>query len=190
MEQVLFKTTIAFNEKQSIENIFENIKRFKFDDIYYLIDSKWWIKWESFIKIPNQPRPGKIMNQELMEQDKTTLRKNLVELVDYDIVPRNAWELLLKWYGCDIEISRKVIISGFSQIPIVEIYPITLICYTSNPHPFCDHNHKFSFQKTATIKEVVSRICGHYLMPPHHSNLYPKLNSDIHLHSYIDKTKV
>ncbi|KAM4653890.1 ubiquitin carboxyl-terminal hydrolase 4-like isoform 2-T4 [Amazona ochrocephala] len=67
-----------------------------------------------------------------------TLKDNLVEHEDYVVVPAEAWDKLVSWYGCvagQQPIERKVVerdvVMKHSK---VEVYPLELkLCKSSDP---------------------------------------------------------
>lgn len=79
-------------------------------------------------------RPGPIDNTHLVNNldegdqpsEHVELKPNLLEQVDFVLVPRQVWELLVSWYGGGPEIPRPVVV-GPSGECFVEIYPVELI---------------------------------------------------------------
>nr|XP_008121305.1 PREDICTED: uncharacterized protein LOC103281469 [Anolis carolinensis] len=106
-------------------------------DSWCLIDYKWFKKWQRYVGFESwdlyyagKPDyyPGPIDNAKLFEDSETqTLKKYRMDKVDYEVIPVEAWNKLVNWYGC-IErqrpIERKVVEYGeYFKYCRVEIYP-------------------------------------------------------------------
>ncbi|XP_016849392.2 uncharacterized protein LOC107982896 [Anolis carolinensis] len=106
-------------------------------DSWCLIDYKWFKKWQRYVGFESWDLyyagkhdyyPGPIDNSKLVEDSETqTLKRYSIEGVDYEVIPIEAWNKLVNWYGC-IErqrpIERKVVEYGeYFKYCKVEIYP-------------------------------------------------------------------
>ncbi|XP_062836822.1 uncharacterized protein LOC134298993 [Anolis carolinensis] len=107
-------------------------------DSWYLIDYKWFKKWQRYVGFESwdlyyarKPDyyPGPIDNSKLFEDSETqTLKKYRMNGVDYEVIPIEAWNKLVNWYGC-IEgqrpIERTVVEYGkYFKCCKVEVYPL------------------------------------------------------------------
>ena len=54
------------------------------------------------------------------------LKAELVPGIDYTLVPKAVWELLVQWYGVNYTFCRKVISTGVSRTLQVEVYPLRI----------------------------------------------------------------
>ena len=83
------------------------------------------------------------------------LKDNLIEELNYILVPEEAWTELIKWYGLERgqdPIPRRVIIQGmFAEHPMVEVYLIVL--RLSRIHEM-DKIFSPQFSRVATIRDI------------------------------------
>nr|XP_016846303.1 PREDICTED: uncharacterized protein LOC107982342 [Anolis carolinensis] len=106
-------------------------------DSWCLIDYKWFKKWQRYVGFESWDLyyagkhdyyPGPIDNSKLVADSETqALKRYSIEGVDYEVIPIEAWNKLVNWYGC-IErqrpIERKVVEYGeYFKYCRVEIYP-------------------------------------------------------------------
>ncbi|XP_039402942.1 ubiquitin carboxyl-terminal hydrolase 4 isoform X5 [Mauremys reevesii] len=115
---------------------------------WYLIDSRWFKQWKKYVGFDSwdmynvgEPNlfPGPIDNSGLFaDPEIQTLKEHLIDELDYVLVPTEAWNKLVNWYGC-IEgqqpIVRKVVEFGlFVKHCKVEVYLLELkLCENSDP---------------------------------------------------------
>ncbi|XP_006873671.1 PREDICTED: ubiquitin carboxyl-terminal hydrolase 4 isoform X3 [Chrysochloris asiatica] len=115
---------------------------------WYLIDSRWFKQWKKYVGFDRWDMynvgehnlfPGPIDNSGLFSDlESQTLKEHLIDELDYVLVPTEAWNKLLNWYGC-IEgqqpIVRKVVEHGlFVKHCKVEVYLLELkLCENSDP---------------------------------------------------------
>ncbi|XP_069873864.1 ubiquitin carboxyl-terminal hydrolase 4 isoform X2 [Dipodomys merriami] len=115
---------------------------------WYLIDSRWFKQWKKYVGFDSWDMynvgehnlfPGPIDNSGLFsDPESQTLKEHLIDELDYVLVPTEAWNKLLNWYGC-IEgqqpIVRKVVEHGlFVKHCKVEVYLLELkLCENSDP---------------------------------------------------------
>ncbi|XP_048344665.1 ubiquitin carboxyl-terminal hydrolase 4 isoform X1 [Sphaerodactylus townsendi] len=115
---------------------------------WFLIDSWWFKQWKKYVGFDSwdlynagEPNlfPGPIDNSGLFADSETqTLKEHLIDELDYVLVPTEAWNKLVNWYGC-IEgqqpIVRKVVEYGlFVKHCKVEVYLLELkLCQNSDP---------------------------------------------------------
>ncbi|XP_062827878.1 choline transporter-like protein 1 isoform X3 [Anolis carolinensis] len=106
-------------------------------DSWCLIDYKWFKKWQRYVGFESWDLyyagkhdyyPGPIDNSKLVADSETqTLKRYSIEGVDYEVIPIEAWNKLVNWYGC-IErqrpIERTVVEYGkYFKYCKVEVYP-------------------------------------------------------------------
>nr|XP_023415999.1 ubiquitin carboxyl-terminal hydrolase 4 isoform X2 [Cavia porcellus] len=104
--------------------------------------------------------PGPIDNSGLFsDPESQTLKEHLIDELDYVLVPAEAWNKLLNWYGCvegQQPIVRKVIEHGlFVKQCKVEVYLLELkLCENSDPtNVFSCH-----FSKADTIATIEKKM--------------------------------
>ncbi|KAK4523749.1 hypothetical protein GAYE_SCF00G1645 [Galdieria yellowstonensis] len=117
----------------------------------------------SFSSKEKVQRPGPIDNSPLVNNisydsnstRQVELKPNLLEQVDFVLVPKAVWELLFSWYGGGPEISRPVVV-GPSGECFVEIYPVELIVVFFSPWKVIET--KISLSKTSKIRELKEKV--------------------------------
>nr|XP_030722949.1 ubiquitin carboxyl-terminal hydrolase 4 isoform X3 [Globicephala melas] len=115
---------------------------------WYLIDSRWFKQWKKYVGFDSWDMysvgehnlfPGPIDNSGLFsDPESQTLKEHLIDELDYVLVPAEAWNKLLNWYGCvegQQPIVRKVVEHGlFVKHCKVEVYLLELkLCENSDP---------------------------------------------------------
>nr|XP_019579425.1 PREDICTED: ubiquitin carboxyl-terminal hydrolase 4 isoform X2 [Rhinolophus sinicus] len=115
---------------------------------WYLIDSRWFKQWKKYVGFDSWDMynvgehnlfPGPIDNSGLFsDPESQTLKEHLIDELDYVLVPTEAWNKLLDWYGCvegQQPIVRKVVEHGlFVKHCKVEVYLLELkLCENSDP---------------------------------------------------------
>ncbi|XP_062923797.1 ubiquitin carboxyl-terminal hydrolase 4 isoform X1 [Mobula hypostoma] len=134
-------------------------------DSWYLIDSRWFKQWKKYVGFDNWDTynvgergmfPGPIDNSGLFaEVESQVLKEHLIDELDYVLVPTEAWNKFVTWYGC-IEgqepIVRKVVEHGmFVKNCKVEVYLLELkLCENNN----MDNVVTRHFSKADTIDTI------------------------------------
>ncbi|KAJ0068488.1 hypothetical protein NL108_008436, partial [Boleophthalmus pectinirostris] len=113
----------------------------------YLIDSRWFKQWKKYVGFDSWDMynvgerslyPGPIDNSGLFsDQETQALKEHLIDELDYVLVPTEAWNKLVSWYGCledQRPIVRKVVEHGmFVKHCKVEVYLLELnLCENDN----------------------------------------------------------
>lgn len=107
------------------------------NETWCVVDSKWCRQLQQYLGInlltckrverTVQERPGPIDNSRLWDSGNTrALRKGLVEVNDYEILPIELWGFLVSTYGIASPqhcFPRKVITKGLQKLCSVDIYP-------------------------------------------------------------------
>ncbi|XP_043245405.1 ubiquitin carboxyl-terminal hydrolase 15-like [Amphibalanus amphitrite] len=134
----------------------------KTGETWYLIDPVWFKQWKRYVgyddrdsALVGQPSsfPGPIDNSPLLKDDGSgEIREQMLDSVDYELLPEEAWTRLQQWYTLAAgqqPIARKVIETGvFMKQAKVEVYLLELkLCENSN----LDHQITKSFSKEDTI---------------------------------------
>ncbi|XP_055661932.1 ubiquitin carboxyl-terminal hydrolase 4-like isoform X5 [Falco peregrinus] len=132
---------------------------------WYLVDSRWFRRWKKYVGFDSwdmsgvgDPRffPGPIDNSGLFSDPETqSLKEHLIDVLDYVLVPTEAWNKLVAWYGCvdgQQPIVRKVVDFGvFAKRYKVEVYLLELkLCERSNP----DNVISCHFSKADTVATI------------------------------------
>ncbi|XP_030633163.1 ubiquitin carboxyl-terminal hydrolase 4 [Chanos chanos] len=195
-EPVPVQTPIPSTEtqKQSIGALLKTTLR-KGDE-WYLIDSRWFKQWKKYVGFDSWDMynvgeqslfPGPIDNSGLFsDQDTQTLKEHLIDELDYVLVPTEAWNKLVSWYGClegQRPIVRKVVEHGmFVKHCKVEVYLLELnLCENDN----MDRVVTRHFSKADTIDTIEKEMRCLFDIPSeketrlwnkYMSNTYEQLN--------------
>ncbi|KAG8910438.1 CSN-associated deubiquitinating enzyme Ubp12, partial [Tulasnella sp. 408] len=142
---------------QSLKN-----KPLALGDTWYLISRQWYRGWESACGgapmkgAPEDESQVKAVDNSSLAGSKPGKLKTatIAEGVDYELLPEEAWKLLVEWYGTPSHtFDRKVIAEGVSQHLSIEFYPISFLlyfCRSYNPSP----PQSIEMSKTATLKAL------------------------------------
>ncbi|XP_035750711.1 ubiquitin carboxyl-terminal hydrolase 4 [Egretta garzetta] len=103
-----------------------------------------------------------LMSVSLLDPETQSLKEHLIDELDYVLVPTEAWNRLVRWYGCidgQQPIVRKVVEYGiFVKHYKVEVYPLELkLCESSDPDNVISCH--FSIADTlATIEKEMRKL--------------------------------
>ncbi|XP_061864602.1 ubiquitin carboxyl-terminal hydrolase 4 isoform X2 [Colius striatus] len=132
---------------------------------WYLVDSRWFKQWKKYVGFDSWDMfgagdpclfPGPIDNSGLFGDPETQiLKEHLIDELDYVLVPTEAWNKLVAWYGCidgQQPIVRKVVEYGlFVKHYKVEVYLLELkLCECSDP----DNVISCHFSKADTVATI------------------------------------
>uniref|UniRef100_A0A8C3KYD7 Ubiquitin carboxyl-terminal hydrolase n=1 Tax=Calidris pygmaea TaxID=425635 RepID=A0A8C3KYD7_9CHAR len=132
---------------------------------WYLVDSRWFKQWKKYVGFDSWDMfgagdpsvfPGPIDNSGLFGDPETqSLKEHLIDELDYVLVPTEAWNKLVAWYGCidgQQPIVRKVVEYGlFVKHYKVEVYLLELkLCESSDP----DNAISCHFSKADTVATI------------------------------------
>ncbi|XP_035517129.1 ubiquitin carboxyl-terminal hydrolase 4 isoform X1 [Morone saxatilis] len=182
------------NQKQTIGSLLKTTLR-KGDE-WYLIDSRWFKQWKKYVGFDSWDMynvgerslyPGPIDNSGLFsDQETQALKEHLIDELDYVLVPTEAWNKLVSWYGCldgQRPIVRKVVEHGmFVKHCKVEVYLLELnLCENDN----MDNVVTRHFSKADTIDTIEKEMRTLFNIPSeketrlwnkYMSNTYEQLN--------------
>ncbi|XP_010191436.1 PREDICTED: ubiquitin carboxyl-terminal hydrolase 4, partial [Mesitornis unicolor] len=131
----------------------------------YLVDSRWFKQWKKYVGFDSWDMfgagdpslfPGPIDNSGLFgDPGMQSLKEHLIDELDYVLVPTEAWNKLVTWYGCmegQQPIVRKVVEYGlFVKHYKVEVYLLELkLCEGSDP----DNMISCHFSKADTVATI------------------------------------
>ncbi|KAI0644201.1 cysteine proteinase [Trametes meyenii] len=113
-------------------------KPMRVGEMWYIVERKWYSRWKKAMT-GEEDKEGRLEEKDLGPVDNTPLcdqagqiTSDLVEHVDCEFVPEEAWVKLMEWYvPCFLGLygqpehpfPRKVILRGPSQQPILELRP-------------------------------------------------------------------
>uniref|UniRef100_A0A4W4HKW0 Ubiquitin carboxyl-terminal hydrolase n=1 Tax=Electrophorus electricus TaxID=8005 RepID=A0A4W4HKW0_ELEEL len=162
----------------------------------FLIDSRWFKQWKKYVGFDSWDMynvgernlyPGPIDNSGLFsDQESQLLKEHLIDELDYVLVPTEAWNKLVSWYGClegQRPIVRKVVEHGmFVKHCKVEVYLLELnLCENDN----MDNVVTCHFSKADTIDTIEKEMRSLFDIPSeketrlwnkYMSNTYEQLN--------------
>uniref|UniRef100_A0A669DP21 Ubiquitin carboxyl-terminal hydrolase 4 n=1 Tax=Oreochromis niloticus TaxID=8128 RepID=A0A669DP21_ORENI len=165
-------------------------------ELMYLIDSRWFKQWKKYVGFDSWDMynvgerslyPGPIDNSGLFsDQETQALKEHLIDELDYVLVPTEAWNKLVSWYGClegQRPIVRKVVEHGmFVKHCKVEVYLLELnLCENDN----MDNVVTRHFSKADTIDTIEKEMRTLFNIPSEEetrlwnkymSNTYEQLN--------------
>uniref|UniRef100_A0A8B9J1N5 Ubiquitin carboxyl-terminal hydrolase n=1 Tax=Amazona collaria TaxID=241587 RepID=A0A8B9J1N5_9PSIT len=130
---------------------------------WYLVDSRWFKQWKKYVGFDSWDMfgagdlslfPGPVDNSGLFGETQS-LKEHLIDELDYVLVPAEAWNKLVMWYGCmdgQQPIVRKVVEYGlFVKHYKVEVYLLELkLCESSDP----DNVISCHFSKADTVATI------------------------------------
>ncbi|XP_026853329.1 ubiquitin carboxyl-terminal hydrolase 4 isoform X1 [Electrophorus electricus] len=195
-EPVLSQTPLPSvdSQKQTIGALLKTTLR-KGDE-WFLIDSRWFKQWKKYVGFDSWDMynvgernlyPGPIDNSGLFsDQESQLLKEHLIDELDYVLVPTEAWNKLVSWYGClegQRPIVRKVVEHGmFVKHCKVEVYLLELnLCENDN----MDNVVTCHFSKADTIDTIEKEMRSLFDIPSeketrlwnkYMSNTYEQLN--------------
>uniref|UniRef100_A0A8C8G5R5 Ubiquitin carboxyl-terminal hydrolase n=1 Tax=Oncorhynchus tshawytscha TaxID=74940 RepID=A0A8C8G5R5_ONCTS len=162
----------------------------------FLIDSRWFKQWKKYVGFDSWDMynvgehslyPGPVDNSGLFSDHETQiLKEHLIDELDYVLVPTEAWNKLVCWYGClegQRPIVRKVVEHGmFVKHCKVEVYLLELnLCENDN----MDNVITRHFSKADTIDTIEKEMRSLFEIPTgketrlwnkYMSNTYEQLN--------------
>ncbi|XP_046407144.1 ubiquitin carboxyl-terminal hydrolase 15-like [Ischnura elegans] len=138
---------------------------------WYLVSQEWWRKFQHYIGMVNDEDgvrscvlPGNIDNSSLLNEN-GDLKPNLMDKYDYELVPSEAWDLLVEWFGKvpgQDPLKRKVVELGETKMPLVEVYPVQVkVCKTFES----DNFKSLQFSSSDTIGKMKKEIIQVFNIP-------------------------
>ncbi|KAM6059100.1 ubiquitin carboxyl-terminal hydrolase 4 isoform 2-T2 [Theristicus caerulescens] len=139
---------------------------------WYLVDSRWFKQWKKYVGFDSWDMfgagdlslfPGPIDNSGLFGDPETqSLKEHLIDELDYVLVPTEAWNKLVTWYGCidgQQPIVRKVVEYGlFVKHYKVEVYLLELKLGESSDPDNVVSCHFSKADTVATIEKEMRKL--------------------------------
>ena len=165
-----FLDTPSINQQKDIieNNLSMPLKK---GDKWFLIDMKWFKSWKKFVgydcsrRAAVEPKiPGPIDNTSLL--DKGILSRNLVDEIDFKLLPEKAWSNLVSWYEqseYSMSLPRPVIESGsFLKQLRIEIYPLELQACL---YPNQSDTRTICISRCDTVSALYSQVMTQFSIP-------------------------
>ncbi len=132
--------------------------------MWCLVSAKWFASWEQYSEGQAAARPESIDNSVLgEEQDGKKLRRGLLDLQDYALVPEVVWHKLVEWYGGGPRFARPMIEVGLKKRLVVEVYPMNV---RVSERRNAAHDRLVQVSKGATGAALLSEACRALYMAP------------------------
>ncbi|XP_035221338.1 ubiquitin carboxyl-terminal hydrolase 15-like, partial [Stegodyphus dumicola] len=179
-------------QKNEIANISKKV--LQKGDIWCLIDNKWFKQWKKYVGYDSwetsnigdrATHPGPIDNSPLLRDDGSgEIKDHLIDELDYVLLPEEAWNLLVKWYGLtegQQPIARKVVEYGmFVKHCKVEVYLLEFkLCSNSD----LDHIVTRKFSKSDTIEFIEKEMRSLFNIPDEkETRLWNRYSSNTYEH--------
>ncbi|WAR15279.1 UBP15-like protein [Mya arenaria] len=105
-------------------------------ETWNVLDVKWFKQWKSYVGYDSRDNynvgdecanPGPIDNSSLLEENTKTIKKHLIDDLDYTLVPSEAWTALVSWYSITDHqepLPRKVIVEGYLKSEMLLMFNI------------------------------------------------------------------
>ncbi|XP_078369197.1 ubiquitin carboxyl-terminal hydrolase 4-like [Oculina patagonica] len=137
-------------------------------DIWYLVDCRWLKQWKKYVGFDTWDQfgvgeelnnPGPIDNSSLFAADGCSLKDHLIDELDYNLLPKDAWFKLVSWYGVTSDqqaLPRKVVEHGmYVKSCKVEVYLMEFkLSQHSDPKTLVTKQ----FSKGDTVGHVMSQM--------------------------------
>ena len=130
-------------------------------------------------------RPYRIDNRPLIGETNRDLDKRISQNEHFLLLPKDAWEKLVGWYGGGPAIPRKVVSQGENQSLIVELYPCKFLVVRAdvdgNPiqieqsdlaDPSSGDYQCLYFNRDVTTADIMSEVCAAFQTFKHSSRLW------------------
>lgn len=125
-------------------------------------------------------RPPEVDNSDLEGEHKGILKMNLVEHLDYELIPEEMWQHLVEWYGGGPAIPRKVICMGEDSQPQVELYPplVLVVVAGENGQPLPQFSRRFFISRQTSLEEVLHMLAEKLSRPVERSRLWHRAKGE------------
>jgi len=119
-------------------------------------------------------RPPEIDNSDLEGEHKGELKMNLVEHLDFELIPEEMWLRLVEWYGGGPALPRKVICMGRDHHMQVELYPalVLVVVAGSDGKPLPQFSRRFFISKQSTLDQTLLMLAEKLSKPVERSRLW------------------
>jgi ubiquitin C-terminal hydrolase len=159
--------------------------------MWCLVSAKWHASWEQYSQGQSSSRPESIDNSVLgEEQDAKKLKRGLLDMQDYALVPEPVWLKLVEWYGGGPRFARPMIEVGLKKRLVVEVYPMHL---RVSERRNAAHDRLIQVSKGATGATLLSEACRALYMAPRRCMVW-RLGSEgyeeLPLHGLLSKCGV
>ncbi|CAK0869140.1 unnamed protein product [Prorocentrum cordatum] len=125
-------------------------------------------------------RPPEIDNSDLEGEHKGELKMNLVEHLDYELIPEEMWLKLVEWYGGGPAIMRKVICMCQDSQPQVELYPplVLVVVAGESGQPLPQFSRRFFISRQSSLEEVLQMLAEKLARPVERSRLWHRVKGE------------
>ncbi|KAI0666784.1 cysteine proteinase [Trametes maxima] len=122
---------VGWSRAEKLNFVESALKRpMRVGETWYIVERKWYLRWKKAMT-GEEDKEGRVEEKDLGPVDNTPLHdqagqiiSDLVEHVDCEFAPEDAWTKFVDWYGQPRHpLPRRVILRGLSQQPILELRP-------------------------------------------------------------------
>ncbi|KAG8862154.1 CSN-associated deubiquitinating enzyme Ubp12 [Tulasnella sp. 330] len=163
-------TETTVSPKQRLDEIKQlQARQLKLGETWYIVARSWYRNWASACGGPlakgapeSERQVGSVDNSAIAGPGVNKLSGDgLEEGINIELVPQEAWDLLVSWYGQPSHtFGRKVIAEGVNSTLRIEFYPIACLLYICRLHSPPPPRH-IEFTKTSTLAD----LCKKYITP-------------------------
>ncbi|KAF2071391.1 hypothetical protein CYY_007285 [Polysphondylium violaceum] len=167
-----------YNQEKQIYQYFLNHTELEIGDAWYLVNYKWFTEWCRYMETRNTNiKLGPISNDHLLLSDLSTLRPNIVENVDFSLVPAKVWNYLAQVYNGGPSIKRFVVRELFRKNEVDLQIPLSLLlCRSSN----VKETKTIYVLKNDTIQSIKDIGCQLFNLDPKNVKVWDYYNSIKH----------
>ncbi|KAG8899363.1 CSN-associated deubiquitinating enzyme Ubp12 [Tulasnella sp. 403] len=156
-------TDTRLSPKEKLEKIQQlKTRPLRLGDKWYLVSREWYRNWESACGgapakgAPDDESQVKAVDNSPIAGSKPGRLKEdmLMEGVDIELLPRDAWNLLVEWYGIpNHTFPRSVVSEGQNPRFRIDFWPVNVFVYVCKPST-PSGPQKWEFSKSDTLKKV------------------------------------
>jgi len=169
-----------YNQEKQIYQYFLNhsTAELEIGDAWYLINHSWFTEWCRYMETKKtNVKLGPISNEHLLLSDQTTLRPNIVENVDFSLIPAKVWNYLEHVYNGGPSIKRFVVKELFRRNEVDLQIPLSLLlCKSSN----IKETKTIYVLKNDTIQSIKDIGCRLFNLDPKNIKLWDFYNNIKH----------
>ncbi|CAK9114429.1 unnamed protein product [Durusdinium trenchii] len=131
-------------------------------------------RWDRALGSSLPARPPEIDNSDLEGEHKGELKMNLVEHLDFELIPEEMWLRLVEWYGGGPALPRTVICMGRDRQMQVELYPalVLVVVAGDDGKPLPQFSRRFFISKQSTLDQTLLMLAEKLSKPMDRSRLW------------------
>ncbi|CAA19303.1 CSN-associated deubiquitinating enzyme Ubp12 [Schizosaccharomyces pombe] len=179
-------------QKQLIGELVNNQPELELGQVdNYILSYSWYERLCSYLA-EDGPFPGPVDQEDIADLETGTLKPDLQEEIDFTIISRDVWDLLVRWYGLKgPEFPRETVNLGSESHPhlVVEVYPpifsLTLLSTNAVDANESHKPKKISLSSKSTLEDLLEGVKYTLSLPSDQFRLW-RVDTDQPLHRTID----